>query len=53
MTGPPLWWVEQGRCADCGVSVGELHRDRTGDVLCLGCFVKRPDELEPRAEGVA
>src|SRR4051812_7297884 len=33
------------RCSDCGTALGELERDRTGDVLCLTCYFRRyPDE---------
>lgn len=30
------------RCSDCGTTLGELNRDRTGDLLCFRCNVKRP-----------
>ena len=29
------------RCDDCGTGLGEVHPDRTGDLLCRRCFVKR------------
>jgi AAA domain len=34
------------RCSDCGTGLGELNRDRTGDLLCFRCNLKRyPDEI--------
>src|SRR5829696_6658721 len=33
-------------CSDCGTGLGELHADRTGDILCFRCNLRRyPDEI--------
>jgi hypothetical protein len=38
--------IDTPRCSDCGTGLGELHADRTGDVLCFRCNLKRyPDEI--------
>jgi hypothetical protein len=31
------------RCADCGTALGELCPDHTGDLICLRCYLRRPD----------
>jgi uncharacterized Zn finger protein (UPF0148 family) len=28
------------RCDDCGTALRELREDRTGDFLCLGCYLR-------------
>ena len=33
-------------CSDCGTDLGELNRDRSGALLCLRCYLKRPDPDE-------
>jgi hypothetical protein len=41
-------------CADCGTRLGELCRDRTGDVLCFRCYQRRPDfDTVPSGEVVS
>ncbi|MDP9346371.1 MAG: AAA family ATPase [Actinomycetota bacterium] len=38
------------RCSDCGTGLGELNADRTGDLLCIGCYLKRyPAEVVAEA----
>jgi hypothetical protein len=38
------------RCSDCGTGLGELNADRTGDLLCFGCNLKRyPAEVVDEA----
>jgi hypothetical protein len=47
------------RCSDCGTGLGELHADRTGDILCFRCNLRRyPHEIveapaEPSRNGHA
>ena len=38
-------------CSDCGTSLGERCRDRTGDLLCYRCNLRRyPEDILAEAE---
>jgi hypothetical protein len=36
-------------CADCGATNRELNRDHTKDLVCLRCYLRRP-EVDVEAE---
>jgi hypothetical protein len=42
--------VRERRCDDCGVTLGELCVDHTGDLLCRGCYLRRPGPMLPAVE---
>jgi hypothetical protein len=35
--------INPNHCADCGTALGELCRDRIGALLCLRCYLRRPE----------